>query len=106
MVVYSNTGVILSFDSNGEFQVDTVEQAQHVVSAAKFGTRRNGTRSAPPARWVPGLTDMPYDPSRTLHECLNDQAAVMIQIESLEGTAQGSQRANLHSNAYKKYTRN
>ena len=32
-----------------------------------------------------GVTDTPYDPSRGLHACLNDQAAVMIQIETLEG---------------------
>lgn len=66
-------------------QVDTVEQARHVISSAKFGSKQNGTRSAPPFRLIPGLTDMPYDPSRDLHSCLNDQAAIMIQIESLEG---------------------
>lgn len=32
-------------------QVETVEQAKHIVSAAKFGAKINGTRSAPPARW-------------------------------------------------------
>jgi len=66
-------------------QVDTVEQAQHIVSAAKFGAIRKGTRSAPPARFMPGLSDTPVDPSRTLHECLNDQAAIIIQIETVEG---------------------
>ena len=66
-------------------QVDTVEQAQHIVSAAKFGAIRNGTRSAPPARFMPGLSDMPVDPSKTLHECVNDQAAIIIQIETLAG---------------------
>ncbi|KAJ4149900.1 hypothetical protein LMH87_010674 [Akanthomyces muscarius] len=66
-------------------QVDTVEQAQHIVSATKFGTRHRGTRSAPPGRWLAGVTDIPFDSSRTIHECLNDQAAIMIQIESLEG---------------------
>ncbi|KND90821.1 4-hydroxy-2-oxo-heptane-1,7-dioate aldolase [Tolypocladium ophioglossoides CBS 100239] len=66
-------------------QVDTVEQAKHVVSAAKFGTKQNGSRSAPPFRLLPFLTDTPYDSTRDIHMCLNDQAAIMIQIESLEG---------------------
>jgi 4-hydroxy-2-oxoheptanedioate aldolase len=66
-------------------QVDTVAQAKHVVSAAKFGTKYNGTRSAPPFRLIPGLTDTASDPSMTLHDNLNHQAAIMIQIESLEG---------------------
>ncbi|KAL2152816.1 hypothetical protein VTH82DRAFT_3971 [Thermothelomyces myriococcoides] len=66
-------------------QVETVEQAKHVVSSAKFGTRQNGTRSAPPFRLVPGLTDMAADGKRDIWQNLNDQAAIMIQIESLEG---------------------
>lgn len=65
-------------------QVDTVEQAQHVVSAAKFGTKWTGTRSAPPFRLIPGLTDGLIDPSRSIHENLNDQAAIIIQVETLE----------------------
>lgn len=66
-------------------QVDTVAQAKHVVSAAKFGTKQNGSRSAPPFRLIPGLTDIPLDASKSIHENLNNQAAIMIQIESLEG---------------------
>src|SRR5271155_921672 len=65
-------------------QVDTVEQAKHIVSCAKFGRKHNGTRSAPPARLMPGLSDTPLDPSRSIWENLNDQAAIIIQIESLE----------------------
>ncbi|KAL9113135.1 MAG: hypothetical protein Q9227_002747 [Pyrenula ochraceoflavens] len=68
-------------------QVDTVEQAKHVVSAAKFGTKYNGSRSAPPFRLIPGLTDQAIDDKMVggIHENLNHQAAIMIQIESLEG---------------------
>ncbi|KAM0260140.1 hypothetical protein ACHAQJ_002904 [Trichoderma viride] len=66
-------------------QVETVEQAKHVLSAAKFGSKRNGTRSAPPFRLFPGVTDQPYQAGRDIFEALNDQAAIMIQIESLAG---------------------
>ncbi|UKZ78947.1 hypothetical protein TrVFT333_006695 [Trichoderma virens FT-333] len=66
-------------------QVETVEQAKHVVSAAKFGSKQNGTRSAPPFRLMPGVTDRPFQAGRDIFEALNDQAAIMIQIESLEG---------------------
>lgn len=66
-------------------QVDTVAQAKHVISAAKFGARNSGTRSAPPFRFVPGVTDTSIDGSKTFHQNLNEQAAVIIQIESLEG---------------------
>lgn len=63
-------------------QVETVEQAKHICSAAKFGPKSKRTRSGPPFRLVPGYTDTPFDPSRDIHTCLNDQAAIMIQIES------------------------
>ncbi|KAK3303834.1 Pyruvate/Phosphoenolpyruvate kinase-like domain-containing protein [Chaetomium strumarium] len=66
-------------------QLETVEQAKHVCSAAKFGTKNRGTRSAPPFRMIPGLTDMGMDGQRDVWQNLNDQAAIMVQIESLEG---------------------
>ncbi|KAK1254108.1 hypothetical protein MKX08_008103 [Trichoderma sp. CBMAI-0020] len=66
-------------------QVESVEQAKHVVSAAKFGSKQNGTRSAPPFRLFPGVTDRPFEEGRDIFEALNHQAAIMIQIESLAG---------------------
>ncbi|KAK3944861.1 Pyruvate/Phosphoenolpyruvate kinase-like domain-containing protein [Diplogelasinospora grovesii] len=66
-------------------QVDTVEQARFVVSATKFGTKQRGTRSAPPFRFVPGLTDTPFNAQQDVWRNMNGQAAIMIQIESLEG---------------------
>lgn len=66
-------------------QIETVEQAKHVCSAAKFGAKINGTRSAPPARWFPGLSDQRLDETLTFHQNLNNQAAIVIQIETLAG---------------------
>ncbi|MCJ1437470.1 hypothetical protein MMC27_006857 [Xylographa pallens] len=68
-------------------QVETVAQAQHVLSSSKFGTHSRGTRSAPPFRLIPGVTDICHDAKNPLgiHGNLNDAAAVMIQIETLEG---------------------
>ncbi|KAK4139547.1 Pyruvate/Phosphoenolpyruvate kinase-like domain-containing protein [Dichotomopilus funicola] len=66
-------------------QIETVEQAKHVVSAAKFGSRQNGTRSVPPFRLIAGVSDAPLDGKRDVWQNVNDQAAIMIQIESLEG---------------------
>ncbi|KAL5610704.1 hypothetical protein FOBRF1_006821 [Fusarium oxysporum] len=66
-------------------RVETVEQAKHIFSSAKYGRKQNGTRSTPPSRLVPMLTDLPCGSTRDICKCLNDQAAIMIQIESLEG---------------------
>jgi 4-hydroxy-2-oxoheptanedioate aldolase len=70
-------------------QVETVEEAKHAVCAAKFGVSkqpgRPAPRSAPPFRYLPGVTDIRLNPSKTFHQNLNDQAAIMIQIETLEG---------------------
>ncbi|KAJ5164567.1 uncharacterized protein N7500_006397 [Penicillium coprophilum] len=63
-------------------QVDTVEQAEHIISAAKYGAVRNGRRSAPPVRLIPGLSATAIDASRSIWENVNNQAAVIIQIES------------------------
>ncbi|KAL8933355.1 MAG: hypothetical protein Q9211_005824 [Gyalolechia sp. 1 TL-2023] len=66
-------------------QIETVEQAQHVIAAAKFGSTRKGNRSAPPCRWLPGIGDSCIDPTRSIWQNLNDQAAIIFQIESEEG---------------------
>jgi 4-hydroxy-2-oxoheptanedioate aldolase len=69
-------------------QVTTVEEVKHIISATKFGAKINGTRSAPPARFAPGFTGLPSgqpkDTSLSLWENLNNQAAIIIQIETLE----------------------
>lgn len=65
-------------------QVNTVAEARHVVSAAKYGAKNRGTRSAPPFRLISGISTLPSDPAETIHENLNRQAAVMIQIETVE----------------------
>ncbi|KAK8098927.1 HpcH/HpaI aldolase/citrate lyase family protein [Apiospora kogelbergensis] len=60
-------------------QVDTVEQARHIVTATKHALRA-------PCRWLPGSNaDMTLDSSRSLWENLNDQAALVIQAESERG---------------------
>ena len=66
-------------------QVHTVAEAKHALSSCKFGAKNNGTRSAPPARYLPGISDTLHDPSLTFWESLNQQAAVIIQLESREG---------------------
>ncbi|KAE8446789.1 hypothetical protein EG329_011694 [Mollisiaceae sp. DMI_Dod_QoI] len=65
-------------------QVETVEEAKHVCSAAKFGAIRNGTRSAPPARLLPGISDIGPDPTKGWHENVNNQASITIQVETLQ----------------------
>jgi 4-hydroxy-2-oxoheptanedioate aldolase len=66
-------------------QVETVEQAREIVSSAKFGARINGSRSVPPARLFPYLSDQKIDSKLTLQENVNNQAAIIIQIESVKG---------------------
>ena len=66
-------------------QVDTVEQAQHIVAAAKFGAADSGRWSAPPYRWSPDISMQCCDSRLSFWENQNEQAAVIIQVESLEG---------------------
>lgn len=63
-------------------QVDTVEQARQIVSAAKFGAGISGKRSAPPFRWLPDASMGSCDASISFWENQNNQAAVIIQVES------------------------
>ena len=66
-------------------QVDTVEQAEHVVSATKFGKKHKGSRSVPPARFLPLSSDVKMDEAQTVWENQNSQAAVILQMESEKG---------------------
>ena len=66
-------------------QVDTVEQAKHVVSGVRYGKSVGGGRSAPPFRYLAGVTDMKVDSTKSHHVNMNQQAALMIQVESEEG---------------------
>lgn len=65
-------------------QVDTVEQAKHIISSAKFGAKINGTRSAPPARFMKGISDTPIEPSESIWQNVNRQAAIIIQVECVK----------------------
>ncbi|KAL3258415.1 hypothetical protein ABHI18_006092 [Aspergillus niger] len=65
-------------------QVDKVEQAKEARGAVKFGRKNGGDRSAPPLRYVHGLTDVPLDKDHPLWENFNRQLGFMIQVESLE----------------------
>jgi 4-hydroxy-2-oxoheptanedioate aldolase len=69
-------------------QVTTVQEVKHIISATKFGSKVNGMRSAPPARFAPGFTGLPsgqaLESSLSLWENLNNQAAVIIQVETVE----------------------
>ena len=65
-------------------QVNTVAEARHAVSSAKYGAHKGGTRSTPPFRLIPGVSDVPSNPAETIHENVNRQAAIMIQVETLE----------------------
>jgi 4-hydroxy-2-oxoheptanedioate aldolase len=69
-------------------QVTTVSEVKHLISATKFGSKINGTRSAPPARFAPGFSSLAsgqaLSSSLSLWENFNNQAASIIQIETLE----------------------
>ena len=64
--------------------VEIVEQGRQIIAAAKFGRKANGSRSTPPERFLPGITDGTVDPSLFFNQNLNRQAAIIIQIDSLE----------------------
>jgi 4-hydroxy-2-oxoheptanedioate aldolase len=64
-------------------QVETVEDVKHIISAKNFGADINGTRSAPPCRMLPGLSNLPLNPKRTVWQNLNDTAGIMIQVETV-----------------------
>lgn len=66
-------------------QVNTVSEAKSIMASTKYGPKYGGTRSAPPYRLMQGITDTPIDRSKSVHENQNEQAAVVIQIETLEG---------------------
>lgn len=59
-----------------------MEQAKHAVAASRYPPL--GTRSMAPFRLVPGISDIIPD-GRTSYQYQNDAAAVIVQIESVEG---------------------
>ncbi|KAL7949233.1 Phosphoenolpyruvate/pyruvate domain-containing protein [Trichoderma barbatum] len=59
--------------------------SRHVVSAERFGASRGDTRSVPPCRYVQDVTDIRIDIDKDIWHNLNEQAAIIIQIESLLG---------------------
>lgn len=65
-------------------QVDTVEQARQIIAAAKFGVSNSGKRSAPPYRWLPDISMQCCNPKLSFWENQNQQAAVIIQVESFQ----------------------
>ena len=65
--------------------VDTAEQAKYIVRKVKFGKKHKGIRSAPPFRYIEGLTNTALEPDNGFWESLNNQSALLIQIETLEG---------------------
>lgn len=66
-------------------QIESVAQAKHVLASCKLGVKNGGTRSVPPARYIPGFSDTLHDPSITLWESFNRSAAIIIQLESAQG---------------------
>ncbi|KAH7312481.1 Pyruvate/Phosphoenolpyruvate kinase-like domain-containing protein [Stachybotrys elegans] len=85
---HEHTPITYALDAGASIivpRVETAEEAKKIMAATKYGLKSGGVRSAPPFRLIPGLTDIPYDKSRSIYECLNDQAAVCIQIESVNG---------------------
>lgn len=66
-------------------QIESVVQAKHVLASCKLGAKNGGTRSVPPARYIPGFSDTLHDPSITLWESFNRSAAIIIQLESAQG---------------------
>lgn len=66
-------------------QVDTVEQAKHIVSAKLFGSNIKGTRSWPPGRMLAPYGTGVLDPALPLPQNVNNQAALFIQTESMLG---------------------
>lgn len=69
-------------------QVNTVAEAQRIISACKFGAKINGTRSAPPARLAPSVSGLASGqaiiPSLTIWQNMNEQAAIILQVETLD----------------------
>ncbi|KXX75054.1 2-keto-3-deoxy-L-rhamnonate aldolase [Madurella mycetomatis] len=75
-------------------QLETVEQAKHVVSSAKFGTygRRKVTRSVPPFLLLPVITDHDIDGKHDIEslERINDLDAILTEVPEIDVAWLGS----------------
>jgi 2-keto-3-deoxy-L-rhamnonate aldolase RhmA len=74
----------------GTIQSETAEQAKHAVQSARFPPL--GRRSFPPFAVLPGVNDAAPN-GKTVFDVFNDNAAVIMQIESALGVQNAAEIA-------------